>query len=486
MTKWKINLNKYIWIKIVFIAYGIVYSFSLTFVYIEGDDAASVAYHAMGRNAELQKPYSAYHALMDAILRLFPSDPQTLLTVGMTITSAATVIMVVLILRLAFELTNITQHYQRALSAIVVLLAIPEFFYLGLLYTPSMFAMMFVVAAHLLVRLGLKNRSQPSASKMILASSILFAVGAAARWDIVTYGGVIAVDIMRNKDDQFPSRKESIVFGVIWGIPTLVLWFMTLFLLGFSPQDVFDVGESGADWIVPLSPLTFARIQTLASPATLLLVGSGLIAVLRRRDTLLIVAVLSLAIVFPWLTMGVPKMLLPAIPIIVTFVLIGLDLLSKLVSPSRLWSWSFALVLAGVLVAPWLVGVRYATSDAGWGPGFELRPFNDFSNTSFSVHLGGGASIPSPEGQRPLLGHIYVFSGQWRSFVKDFYKEQEYAVGVSIKRNLPIVLERVNPIVVTFLEQGFSTEDDYTRSIDDFVIERRYSDNNKTINIRLM
>lgn len=38
----------YIWV--VLFAYVLVYAFAITFTYIEGDDATSIAYHAMGKN----------------------------------------------------------------------------------------------------------------------------------------------------------------------------------------------------------------------------------------------------------------------------------------------------------------------------------------------------------------------------------------------------------------------------------------------------
>ena len=71
------------------IIFGSVYIASLTFVYVEGDDATSIVYHAMGRDRSVQPAYSAYHGMMDVFLGWLPADEIVLRHLAISLTAAA-------------------------------------------------------------------------------------------------------------------------------------------------------------------------------------------------------------------------------------------------------------------------------------------------------------------------------------------------------------------------------------------------------------
>jgi len=48
--------------------------------YIEGDDATSIAYHALGRIESLQPHYAGYQGMMDKVLILLPANEALLRT----------------------------------------------------------------------------------------------------------------------------------------------------------------------------------------------------------------------------------------------------------------------------------------------------------------------------------------------------------------------------------------------------------------------
>src|SRR5688500_17027687 len=81
-------------------AFGIVYWRSLTFVYVEGDDAKLVAYHAMGRNAELEHIYSPYISMFDAVLAVLPPREDIVRIAGMAITAISAPVLFFLIMTL--------------------------------------------------------------------------------------------------------------------------------------------------------------------------------------------------------------------------------------------------------------------------------------------------------------------------------------------------------------------------------------------------
>ena len=73
----------------------------------------------------------------------------------------------------------------------------------------------------------------------------------------------------------------------------------------------------------------------------------------------------------------------------------------------------------------WVVGVRIATAGVLWGPGFELRRLESVPTPSArpALIVGAGAAVPTPEGPRPLMGHGWVFGGEWKRFVNAYWTE---------------------------------------------------------------
>ena len=92
------DLFSNLWIFIVIIVFAFIYAESLTFVYVEGDDASSMAYHLLGRNKDLQPVYSAYQGMMDKMLSVLPPAEGLLRHVSMLSTGIAGILMVILIL----------------------------------------------------------------------------------------------------------------------------------------------------------------------------------------------------------------------------------------------------------------------------------------------------------------------------------------------------------------------------------------------------
>lgn len=473
-----------LWISSIIVAFAIIYGFSLTFTYIEGDDASSIAYHALGRNADLQPPYSPYHSLMDEILRLFPENAKTLITVAMIITSISTVVMTILMLWLVFDWLNISDSKTRLMSALVVLLAIPELFYLGLVYTPSVFAMAWVLAAHLVLRAGTRKSDKlNNYLPVVFVSSLLFGIGAAARWDIVTYGAVIAVDLMLLRLHLTKDLKQSLSYGVMWGVTALVMWLVVLQLTGYSIGDIFGVGEFGTQWIVSLSFVTFAKIQTLLTPGTIILGGFGLVALWKQNRGYLLILIVSILIVAPWITTGIPKILLPAFPAIVVSIVAGLMLLTRLMDKSRLPSAYLSGGLIVVLLGAWLIGIHYSTTDSQWGPGFELRPYDDRTSVPISFAFASSVAVPTSEGPRPLFGYaIPLLGGEWRHLARQNADEQKDALQYAIADGLPFMQDSGSGYAVASLsELGFTTADPHDNTIDNFIVRRRFESDTDTV-----
>jgi hypothetical protein len=228
----------------------LIYACSLTFVYIEGDDAASVAYHAMGRNSAVQKPYSPYHGMMDFFLGFFPPYEPLLRTAAMSVTAFGALGAFTLVFTLAFQrLPHLCHSTSPTLTAIAILLSVPEAFYLGLVYTPSVVALLLVLAAHWLVRFHLRTEqkfvlSSIKGNAAFWLSVLLFGVGTACRWDIGFYGLVITADLMLSEKTNGSLAKldtQRVVYAFIWGCWAALATYAAITFSGYGFGDLSTI-----------------------------------------------------------------------------------------------------------------------------------------------------------------------------------------------------------------------------------------------------
>jgi hypothetical protein len=446
--------------------FALVYARSLTFVYIEGDDAMSVAYHAMGRVRALQPAYSPYQSMMDMILRLLPTDEPLLRVFAIALTSIGAPLLVVLMAKLAIELAGDTIELSWSATSLLIPLIAPEFLYLGLVYTPALLAMSAAVGAHLLVRRAGINQPR------FWISLALFGVGTACRWDMVAYGAVVAADLAFGPGLPQP-RRERIRTALVWGACAVASWFLCLLSSGYGlhilMRTLLTAGpmESFAGLRV-----VAATVQTLATPAFVLFTAVGLLFVLRRRKRIVLLMLVGIVVVVPYLEFGVPKWVMVAIPGLMVCTLVGFSLL---------WRRNLAMraALVACIAAPWFFGAHATFGDSAYGPGFEVRPFDRAPNRRSSIRpiAGAGALIPTSEGPRPLGGHAWVLlGGGWRKNAIEASEERSRAIREALARKLPLLADLGQGYTVaTLAGMRFTTGDSWRRIIGpSFVEERRF------------
>ena len=458
---------------VVLLAFALVYSRSLAFVYVEGDDAAVVAYHALGRNSQLQPFYSPYQSMLDALLSLLPPVENTVRYVAMTLAAVSAPLFFCLTMVLAFDWCAEIRQAPKWLLAAVMLLAVPEFFYLGMVLTPSLSAMALLVGAHLIIRRATVSTTTPAWNKFAV-SLLVFGVGAAFRWDTVTYGATIAIDLFLRAGDRSehpPTARERLRLSFTWGVLAGLAWLMALMLNGWGLAAILNtiVSQGPAeslDW-----KLGLARAQTFFTPAFVALAALGFYVVVRKKHPLALIAVLAIVPVSRLLLYGVPKWFVTVIPSLLGCATVGLCLISQ--------RRNIRYALLALVVCPWLVGVQWSYGRTAWGPGFELQPYYSVAQNSSAPFptFAAGMAIPTPEGPRPLLGHGWVLLGGWRQFVTEYSAEQEAAVSNAIKAKLPLLLDEQGQswFVNILITNGYFTEDSAFRTIgDNSIMERRW------------
>lgn len=447
---------------------------ALTIEYVEGDDATSIVYHALGRNSDLQSPYAAYHAGADLLMRPLPASEPLLRISSILGSATASVVFVLLALQLAFRSDQGQEAApSRVLVTCALLLATPELFYLGLYYSPAILGLCFVTAAHLVARGARESGSRAAARPAAMGLSVaLFAAGVALRWPLLGYGGVIAADLWLGISAS--TRRGSMRSALVWGASALGAGSAVILIAGASSGRIpwgtvgFVAGQRGAARGGLFEIETALSLSPFITPAFLLLLAAGLITSYDGRLRTLALLAAGLLGAAPFLLTGVPKFIAPALVPLMLCAARGFRAL-WMRFPLR----AARVLLFALLLGPWLIGVRATRPGSAWGPGFQLRPFDRAAGgdrTRVGLAFQGGAAFPTPEGPRPVGGHAFVLlGGGWRSFVTDQAEERRRLIERAIESELPILTTRWSPDFFTaeLLRQGFTTHERAENIFDD-------------------
>jgi len=460
------------WAALVLVFFGVIYACSLTLVYVEGDDAESIAYHALGRNAEWQRSFSAYQGGADLLLRLLPANESVLRVVAISVTSLSMVAFVLLMFVLVFDMLGSMAPSKRTLAAVVVMLAIPEVFYLGLVYHPAVIGMALALAAHVLLRRALRQHEEAgtwSARTTMLAVMAVFLLGAGAaiRWTLVMYGWVILWDwvlgIGRKPSGDRGVYVRRFTQACVWGFGAAVAWWLAVVASGYSLADILAYPSFAREWMAYAYDWRVVLAQGLSvfTPALVVLGICGIAVFVQKDRRLAGFVIATLAPVLLLITWSDPKQYLWAFPSLVLCVMAGWHALITWTAGSKQRR-TVQVGLVILVLLPWGVGVRTVQGDTAWGPHFEVRPYDrpHPEESGLSVALGSGAAVPTPEGPRPLWGHASVLlGGEWRAFNVKAAQEHTRIVEAATAGRLPIlVLQGTTGFLVCELaRQGFGS-----------------------------
>ena len=476
--------------------FAIIYARSLTFVYIEGDDATSIAYHALGRNAKLQPPYSAYQSMMDGVLRVLPAREPVLRVGAMLITAMAAPLLILLMGILALEWAGELVAIPWAMAAIFIPLAAPELIFLGLVYTPALVAMSAAVGAHVMVRRALGGCKGGLRDPWFWGAAVLLGVGAACRWDIAAYGAIVAADIWlgpgRAGTGLDGSGRKRLMLAAAWAGVTAVAWLTAVALSGYGPTTVWRaMHESGPVESYPSLLVTAVTVQTFMTPAMGLLALAGFGVLIKRKKRLAIPVLVGIVLTARFARFGVPKWFLAATPGIVTCAIVGLSAAWQ--HWQRGWrSIAMRAAIGGVLLVPWAIGVQTVFGDSAYGPGFQVQPFDRAAPRQMHIRAAAaaGALVPTSEGPRPVGGYGWVLlAGGWREIALDASADLKTAVVEAIASGEPLLEdEGEGYVTATLAGMNFSTQDGWKHdSADALLGERRFSsaDGRRVVVLRL-
>jgi hypothetical protein len=468
-TSWQAFFTKF-WFLPAFTAYILIFWRSLVFIYIEGDDATSIAYHLLERNTYLQLPYSPYQGMMDTVMSLLPAQEQVLRVTGMGLSAIAGICFGYLLSRLVFEWNRDIPAGARPIIPLLILFCAPELLYLCLSYKPALLAIDLLICAHLVLRtIPPFNLNSTRNRVLFLISLVLFGVGVSFRWNTIVYGAVIAADLFFILG-KATDRKQSALLCGGWGLSALFFSLAAIFLSNLNVLDIShavstmqsvlnQVGTDGSNaylsMLLALSPL-FTPGMVIAA-----VVGFGLL--IYRKDRMWIVVAAGLLGVLPFIRSGSPKNLITFIPELALCFSVGI---------SAIWNfgrstWKNAAartVILTVIFVPWVIGVRAVWGDTAWGPAFELKPYDRPENEAnqFYPVIGTGSAFPTPGIPRPIYGYFdNLFGGPLKYLEQTLSDERSRVVDTAISENLPIVMTGWTPdyFVIELYKRGYVTTD---------------------------
>lgn len=462
----------------ILIIYLLTYLVSLTFLYVEGDDAFTVAYHIYGRNLDFQEPYSPYHGMMDTFFSLFPANEPLLRTLAIGISSIAALIFVLLIYQLLSKWLPEDLHPNLVFFLPLLPFTVPELLFFGLIYMPSVVAMTLILAGHLLIRQQFEKNNINLYQFTI--SLMLFGLGASCRWDTAVYGIVIFIDVSLLLINQKRIGLQSLVRLGIWSLLAIASVVFFIYLSGYTPAKIGEIFLWAKSYLSakPSSMLKKASVViALLTPAFVICFLIGLLRLILEGKWKILL--LGTSGYLPKLYLGLtllPKAMIMALPGFFLITYTGFDFILKQKKPYiRLKKRQlplFTLSLLLVILIPWVIGVHIDARNTSWGPGFEVfyKPANlQSANKSvdqkiqldmFRLSFSGGFASPTSEGPRPVWGFGSVLlGGQWRAMMVKRTAEIDSVIQYANQHDLPILQNnKFMLVMINLMRDGYKQE----------------------------
>lgn len=475
--------------KIEHIVYLLIFALgallTLNFNYVEGDDARTIVFHVLGRDANIQPQYSAYHSMFDAVFSLFTTQDETVLRVlGVLVSYISGVVILICLANIAGV------YFKRNKSLIVVLCAlpfiIPEMLFSSLIVNPTLIGFAFILISHLcLIHYKTSNKTV-----LLIASILCFGLGTSFRWSLGFYLFVLFGEFVLNTTNTYKQLLSiSNLKRSVFIFPFFIISvFVSIYISGYSLMDIVNVYSESVDYVGEKEHSLMvlgASSLSLFTPALLLLTCLGIVYGIKYKNLKLLG--LFIFSVLPYFSIGlvpVYKYMITVLPPLVLIVIYGF-----INTKSRV----FKTVIGLAVILPWILGFQLNTNSA-WGPGFEISKkaikksesldFNPDKSTeikSVKPVLGSGMAMPTPEGPRPIYGYLKVFLTDWNAFVEAFNQERLEAVNYALENDINILQDVNHSYVHTKLaESGYTTSQAFKQpSV--FGVHRAFYKNNDTL-----
>lgn len=460
-----------------------IYVFCLTFQYVEGDDAYSIFFHALGRNKNIEGPYSPYQGMMDRVLWLLPANETLLRIVAISIHAVFGFIFPIVTIRLGktFDICKEGKYSTLLFFAFLIPFIVPEYIFFGIYYQCSTIALSLVLIAHIMLKKAYENKKKWVS---MIIPALIFGIGVCFRWDTGLYLFVIMIDLFMVYTDQLKS-KERVISGVVNVIAISVLCGISVLLFvyaeGYGIKDILfriafakdfvEYDHHVISWMVNIG----SSLSVFTPFVVLFFFIGSFVLIKKRKPLLLILFIVGYVPVFKFYPTEVmnPRRIINAIPMMIMICYVGFNYIIELLSSYKLSTYLIVIVIAFV---PWIVGVQVNTNNTMWGPGFDVKKKTIINGTDKKnlenvdkrvkidgmkiVFFGDGFAVPF-EGPRPIWGYYdVIFGGKWRKLLNYMNDERDAMLTIAKKKKIPILQQDfgVN-MSINLLRDGYTTND---------------------------
>jgi hypothetical protein len=448
----------------------IVFANSYSPVYFEGDDASTIIYHLFGRNASIQQPFNPYHSGFDWLLSFLPANELILRNTAFLLSYISGMLLIYLLgywlIRFYSESNN-----SAIVLAFLLPLIIPELFFQSLIVNPTNIGFTLCLIGLILAEFYLEKHR----IFYLLVLPIVFLLGVPFRWSLIIFIPVIFGILLykRTTNGVLPRFEKADLGFVISLLVSVMASFLGIWTTGHTPIQVLEIMLWGAGYNAPGPPsysMLAANALSLFTPVLTITVLVGIIQIITKKHVgLFFLAFLS---ALPFFFLGLDtslKYLITVLPVLLLVTLSGLEffLAKKIVT----------LVIAILLIAPWLAGVKLFLKGTDYGPGFEINQWKDstvefkkiqdglttnpderISINSFKIGYAGGFALPTVEGPRPLWGYAQViFGGGWKTFFNDIVSERTKVLNLLATKDKGLLLQekRFDAFECFLYERGY-------------------------------
>ncbi|NMH28747.1 glycosyltransferase family protein [Flavobacterium silvaticum] len=451
---------------IVFTALGI---FAFIPEYIEGDDASSILYHLCGRNADIQRPYAAYHSGFDFLLGFLGNDEAQLrqFSIGLSFMSGyAVVCLLTLFLDLLVRGNDRSKYLFLALIPFIV----PDVLFHSLIFNPSNVSFSFALCGLLFYIKYLRSQK----ISFFIVSFLFLGLAIPFRWSMLTIFPVFFAVALHERTmnlKTFITTGVHLFLALFTGI--LLIW-----ITGYPPVKVVETmlwGTKVVDKTDASSLSVIATGSAFFTPQLIMLALFGLWVMFRKKAAALTDFYIILLAICPFFILGfftAYKFLLSAVPILLLVCLYGFMSMANRRIPFVL--------LTVTIIGTWFIGIQIEADGVVSGPGFcqhtnqhnerlathEKNPDKRIRIKKVMPVPDGGFYMPMLEGPRPLYGYFYVlFGGQWKEFVSNFRKERIAMYKVLTAKNALYFQDRPAAFFQCDLyRSGYHTDTDFIKA----------------------
>lgn len=418
-----------------------LYINTISYNYIEGDDACSILYHLCGRNLDIQQPYAEYNSGFDYLLSFVENKESELLFFSINISFLSGLIIYQLIgyfLSLIFEVNN-----KFVIFLCLIPFIIPEFIFINLFMNTTNLGFLFALLSLIFYWKYITNYK----SKHLLFSILFIAIAIPFRWSIIIFYPIfISFYFFKNRDNTINYRKVFQITTIHFFI-SFAIGLLLINITGYNINDFINTMLWGNNYMENAQRSKLHLISSAMSFFTfpfVFLVIFGLLYLKKQIIGLTVNKIIFLFIgIIPFLILGFfpsLKYMVSLIPIFLLLAFWGFNhiLLNK---------WSRYIFISSIL-SIWFIGIKISTDSLTFGDGFyQKESLKIDKNYKFKYNVDeriridkiyldfdGGFYMPTPEGPRPLFGYFHVIFGNlWKNNFDKISKNESKIVDDIIK-----------------------------------------------------